>query len=122
PRVFKEPSFRLAVIPIAFPDVELSDKVPPKSWEAALFSKGTYRDKSATGQPVYGSVNDYYQEISCGKFRVEGKVFDGVTVGKKRGEYTQTASRTAVLTEACDQLLKREGEEALRDFDGVFFI
>src|SRR5205085_762740 len=75
-----------------------------------------------TGQTVYGSMNDYYQELSAGKFKVEGKVFPGVTLEKKRIEYTQTSNRSALQTDACDALLNRDGDDALKDYDGIFFI
>jgi M6 family metalloprotease-like protein len=114
--------YKLAVIPIAYPDVKVNEKLPPAAWENALFSTGKYREKSPTGQTVFGSMNDYYQEISCGKLKVEGKVFEPVTVGKKRSEYLQTSSKTALLTEACEQLTKRDGDDCLKDFDGIFFI
>jgi M6 family metalloprotease-like protein len=122
PRTFRRPVYKLAVIPIAYPDVKVNEKLPPSDWETALFSTGTYKEKSPTGQTVYGSMNDYYQEISYGKFKVEGKIFEAVTVGKKRSEYLQTSSKTALLTEACEQLTKRDGEECLKDFDGIFFL
>ena len=67
-------------------------------------------------------MNDYYQEISCGKFKVTGKVFEPVTVSKQRNDYTQTQNRWAMLTEALDLVLSREGNEALKDFDGLHFI
>jgi M6 family metalloprotease-like protein len=53
--------------------------------------------------------------------QVEGKVFEYVEVSKKRAEYA-TGNRTALLTEALDKLLAREGKDALKDFDGVFFV
>ncbi|MBX7103475.1 MAG: M6 family metalloprotease domain-containing protein [Gemmataceae bacterium] len=121
-RVFRKPVYRLAVIPIAFTDIKPNEKIPPAAWETALFSTGVYKEKSPTGQNVYGSMNDYYNEMSLGKLKVEGKVFEPVTVGKKRSDYTQTASRSAVLTEACDQIIARDGEKALEGFDGIFFI
>lgn len=122
PRIFRKDTYRLAVIPIAFPDVGLNDKIAPAAWGTALFSTGSYSDKSPTGQRVYGSMNDYYQEISCGSFRIAGKVFEPVIVTKKRMEYTQTANRSSLLTEACDQLTQRDGDDKLKDYDGVFFI
>jgi M6 family metalloprotease-like protein len=122
PRTFRKPVYKLAVIPIAYPDVKPNEKLPPSVWETALFSTGVYNEKSPTGQTVYGSMNDYYQELSFGKFKVEGKVFEPVTVGKKRSDYTQTANRAALLTEACDQLVKRDGDDCLKDFDGIFFL
>jgi M6 family metalloprotease-like protein len=120
--IFKKDVYRLAVIPIDFPDQKHNDKIGLKDWDRALFSRGTYKDKCATGQAVHGSVNDYYMEQSCGKFHVEGKVFKWVTAGKKRTEYSSDANRTALLAEALDELEKRDGREVLKDYDGVFFI
>ncbi len=115
--------YRLAVIEVEFPDQKPNANVTPKDWEKSLFSKGQYTDKSPTGQKVYGSMNDYYLEISCGKFRVEGKVFAPVPVKNKRGTYGESGStKTALLTEAVDKLLERDGKDALKDFDGIFFL
>jgi M6 family metalloprotease-like protein len=122
PNVFRRDTYRVAVVPIAYPDVKTNEKITAAEWEKALFSTDVYKDKSVTGQPVYGSMNDYYQEISCGKFRVTGKVFAPVTCGKKRSDYTQTSNRFAMLTEALDLLLARDGNDALKDFDGLFFV
>lgn len=121
-RTFRKPVYRLAVIPVAFADIKPNEKIDAAAWETALFSLDKYKDKSVTGQTVYGSLNDYYAELSLGKLRVEGKVFAPVTVGKRRNEYTQSSSRTAVLTEACDALIARDGEKALEGFDGIFFV
>jgi M6 family metalloprotease-like protein len=125
--LWKKDLYRLAAVYIEYPDVKHNAKVAAKDWEDALFSKGFYVNKeSVTGQAVYGSLNDYYQEQSCGAFRVEGKVFDWVEVSKKRSDYSQgTTGRgggSPLLTEALDLLLAREGKEALRDFDGIFFV
>ena len=62
-----------------------------RTGKTALFSTGTYNDKSPTGQKVYGSLNDYYLEQSYGAFHVEGKVFDCVEVEKKRADYGEDA-------------------------------
>ena len=59
-------------------------KITPEAWEKSFFSSGSYTGQSATGGTVYGSLNDYYQEQSCGAFRVEGKVFDFIQASKKR--------------------------------------
>ena len=116
--------YRLAVVCIEYPDTKHNDKITREDWERSLFSEGRYQDKSATGQTVYGSVNDYYRELSCGRLRVEGQVFDWVEVSKKRGDYAAATAtdRTALLGEALDKLRDREGKNVLRDFDGVFFI
>jgi M6 family metalloprotease-like protein len=121
--IWKKDVYRLAVIRIDYPDVKHTDKIATKDWEESLFSTGTYRDKkSATGQPVHGSLNDFYREASYGRFRIEGKVFEPVVVAKKRPEYAQTAKKDALLSEAIDKLQERDGADALKGFDGIFFM
>jgi M6 family metalloprotease-like protein len=105
-----------------YPDVEHNNLITPQEWEKALFSRNTYTDKSATGQRVFGSMNDYYHELSCGVFRVEGKAFEPVKVEKNRADYGTQRNRSALLTEALDKLLARDGEDALKDFDGIVFM
>jgi M6 family metalloprotease-like protein len=122
PRVFTGPKYRLAVIVVAFDDAKANEKITSAEWEKALFSKDQFKDKNVTGQSVYGSVNDYYQEISCGKFSVTGKVFAPVTCTKKRNDYSTTSNRFAMFTEALDLLTARDGKDALRDYDGLFFL
>src|SRR5262249_6185574 len=114
------------VIGIEYPDVKHSDKVAVADWDKALFSKGVYTGKNVIDQTVYGSLNDYYLEQSYGKLRVEGKMFNWVEVSKKRADYSEgsTTGRTksVLLSEAVDKLLERDGKEALKDFDGIFFL
>jgi M6 family metalloprotease-like protein len=118
--------FRLAVVGIEFPDVKHNAKATPKEWEAALFSKGSYRGKNGvTGQPVYGSLNDYFLEQSAGVFRLEGKAFDWVEVGKKRADYAQgsgTSNKTGLPLEALEKVAARDGKDAFKDFDGFLFL
>lgn len=125
--VWKKDAYRLAVIGVGFDDVKPNPAIPLPAWEEFFFSTGTYRDRSnVTGQPVFGSVNDYYREVSCGRFRVTGKVFDWVELEKKRADYSQgtanTRTRSAFFNEVFDKLLAREGASALADFDGLAFI
>lgn len=122
PNIFRRDTYRLAVVEIAYPEQKANEKITPADWEKALFSKGEYKEKSPTGQQVHGSMNDYYQEISCGKFKVTGKAFAPVTVSKKRSEYASSANRYGMMTEALDLLTAREGKDALKDFDGLFFV
>ncbi|MBI5802788.1 MAG: M6 family metalloprotease domain-containing protein [Verrucomicrobia bacterium] len=126
PRVlWKKPGYKLAIIGVEFPDTRHNSAVSMGEWEQAMFSTGTYTKTNATGQTVYGSLRDYYLEQSCGQLRVEGRAFDWLELGRKRGDYSQAASttaKTAFLTEALDALLKRDGADALKDFDGVAFI
>jgi M6 family metalloprotease-like protein len=119
--------YRLAVVGVEFADVKHNPKIPAKEWDQALYSTGAYTKTNATGQPVFGSLNDYYREQSCGKFRVEGKVFDWVQASKKRADYAEGSgtgfgSRSNLLSEALDLLEKRDGKDALKGFDGLFFV
>jgi M6 family metalloprotease-like protein len=124
--IWKKNTIRLAVVGIEFPDVKHNEKVPAGEWEQAFFSHGTYTNKSnATGQDVHGSLNDYFLEQSAGALHLEGRVIPWIEVGKKRGDYIQgsgTSNKTAVLVEALDKIVKRDGPDAFKDFDGLLFI
>ena len=123
--IWKKPAYKLAIIGVEFPDTKHNPAATMREWERAMFSEGSYTNLSVTGQTVYGSLRDYYLEQSCGQLRVEGRAFDWIEMGKKRGDYSQsasTAAKTSFLTEALDLLIERDGADALKDFDGVAFI
>src|SRR5262249_30118896 len=74
---------------------------------------------------AHGSLHDYFVEQSAGAFQLEGKVFEWVNVGKKRGDYIQgsgTGNKTAVLNDALAKLTARDGADALKDFDALAFV
>ncbi len=119
---FRKPVYKLAVITISYPDKSINPKISTKDWEDSLFSTNNYTTKSVTGQTVYGSMNDYYQEQSFGKLKVEGKVFAPVKVSKKLQEYSESQTRTALLSESIDLLRARDGDNCLKGFDGIFFL
>ncbi|MDB6118674.1 MAG: hypothetical protein JWO08_2455 [Verrucomicrobiaceae bacterium] len=125
-KIFKKPAFRIAVVPIDFSDVKHSSKIQQKDWEEAFFSRGTYNKTNALNQTVYGSMNDYYQETSCGKMSITGKVFNAVTAAKAFAVYSQLKARGSakggLLMEVMDTLLERDGDHALDGFDGIGFI
>ena len=126
PGAWKKPTYKLAVVGIEYPDVKHNDKIKDGDWEASMFSRGKYTEKSATGQKTYGSMADYFKEISYDNFKVEGKFVGWAEVAKKRMEYssgngTSQREKTALLNEAMDVLLKKD-KDALKDFDGVFFL
>jgi M6 family metalloprotease-like protein len=116
-----KPSFRLAIVCVEYPDVKHNPVITNEAWEQALFSEGTYTRTNVTGQAVHGSFRDYFLEQSCGYFRVEGKVFNWIEASRKIADYDK-GDRMALLTESLDKLLERDGKDALKDFDGVFFV
>ncbi len=125
---WKKDVYRLGVICIEYPDVKHNAKIALTDWEESLFSKGKYaQKKSATGETVHGSLNDYYLEQSFGALRVEGRVFDWVLVGKNRQDYapgtgTGLRDRTALLVEALEKVVARDGKAALDALDGIYFM
>ena len=120
--IFQKPTYHLAVLPIEFPDQKLNEKVTTANWEEALFSRGTYHGKkNATGTTVYGSVHDYYQEVSFDRLKVEGKVFEPIVVTRTRNDYSLDANKSALLTDVLDKW-QAKYPKTLDTFDGVFFL
>ena len=143
---FKKDVYRIAVIGVEFADVKHNPNVTADDWTREFFSKGEYTGRNATGQPTYGSVNDFYQEISSGAMRVDGTFFDWVQVSRKRMDYyTPPAARGApstrpsgaggrafrggaapydaeLLNDVLEQLATREGPGALSGYDGLIFL
>jgi len=127
PSSWRKPTYRLAILGIEYPDVKHNAKIADKDWEESMFSLGTYTGKSATGETVYGSMNDYYRELSYGTFKVEGKFLGWVEAKKKRTDYstgsgTDTREKTALLTESLDLYVAKNGKDSLKDYDGIFFL
>jgi immune inhibitor A len=127
PRAWRNPSYKLAILGIEYPDVKRNPKIKDSDWEESMFSIGTYTGKSATGDRVYGSMNDYYQELSYGAFKIEGKFLGWVQAKKKRMEYTtgsgtSTNEKRALLTEALELYTESNGKDSLKDYDGIFFL
>jgi M6 family metalloprotease-like protein len=124
--LWTKPEFRVAIVPIEYPDIKHNAKVSVSDWEEALLGEGTYHGKkNVADQEVHGSLNDYFTEQSAGQFRLKGKVFDWVEVGKKRANYvlgSGVTNITAVCVEALDKVVARDGKEAFNDFDGLLFL
>jgi M6 family metalloprotease-like protein len=119
---WKKDNYKLAIVLIEYPDVKHNPKVPAKAWQDAMFSQASFK-KTYTGETAYGSLYDFYLEQSYGHLKVSGKAFEPVEVSKKRAEYgTPGTNRMALLTEALDKIIARDGKDALKDFEGVIFI
>lgn len=121
-KLFKKPVYKLAVLLVEFSDQKMNEKIKPSDWENQLFSKGEYTKENATGQKVYGSMNDYYEEISYGDLRIKGKAFAPVTLEKKRIEYSTASPKNQIMEQALDKVFARDGNDVLDGYDGVFFM
>ncbi|OWK37461.1 PDZ domain-containing protein [Fimbriiglobus ruber] len=125
PIVLTGPALRLAVVCVEFAETTHNAKITPGELDRTFFSQATYTGKDATGREVRGSLADYFREQSGAALRLEGRVFDWVAVAKKRGDYIQgsgTSNKTAVLVDALEKLIARDGEKALDGFDALAFV
>ena len=122
-RAWKKPGYRLAIIGVEYPDQKHNPKITAADWEESMFSFGIYNNNSVTGSKVHGSMADYYKEQSFGKLKIEGKMFPFVQVKKNRMDYsTNKQGKMEMFNDACEKILARDGKDALKDYDGVFFI
>ncbi len=115
---------RLAVVLVAFPDEPA--RWPAAAFEEALFSRGQF-ERAPTGEPAHGSLRDYFLENSSGELDVTGRVFDWVEVSTPRADLDEQliaalGGRRALLGEALDRVLEREGPRALEPFDALTFV
>lgn len=127
PRAWRKPVYRLGVLGIEYPDVAHNPKITAEDWNRAFFSLDEYKDKSPTGEKVYGSMRDYYREVSYGKLTLQGQFLGWVKVSKKRQDYStgsssSPAERRALLVEALDLYAAKHGKEALQNYDGICFL
>ena len=116
---------RVAVVPVEFSDQARDPRFAPADFERLLFSRGEYVKKSPSGEPVFGSVADFYDENSSGRFRLEGRAFDWVKAPLTKAFYDKVPIWTAqifLMRAALDRLEAREGKDALAGFDAVNFV
>src|SRR5262245_53229394 len=64
-------TLRLAVIPVEFPDRRHDPRFSREDMERLYFSRGTYTDRSPSGDKVFGSIADFYGENSCDRLSIE---------------------------------------------------
>ena len=124
---WRKPTYHLAIIGVEYKDVKHESKIGDDDWAESMFGTKTYTGKSATGQKVYGSMNDYYRDLSFGKFHIEGKFLGWADLPKKRMDYSSNSGgdpkeKSEFLNGAMDRCLEKFGKTALDGYDGVFFI
>ena len=124
---WKGKTFKLAVLLVEFSDRKHNAKYTSRDFERLMFSAGEYT-QSPDGRKTYGSLRDYYKEISVGTFDVTGKVFDWVGVPETWAYYDAQdmgggapGTRT-IFQDALEGARKKFGANALDGFDGVVFL
>jgi len=127
PGYWTKPAYKLAILGVEYPDVKHNEKIKDADWEKSMFSTGVYTGKSATGETVHGSMQDYFREISYGKLKIDGKFIGWVEVKKKRSEYStgngvDSGEKQSLLTEALDKYTEKNGKDSLQGYDGIFFL
>ena len=123
--LFHKPVYRLALIGVEFADVKHNPQIKQEDWEQSMFSIGSYNKSNATGQTVYGSVNDYYhEEIPPGNFAWT----DRCSIGSRQ---TRNARNTLTAPETTPGCFPKFSTSCWRvkgtmrhpsRFDGVAFI
>lgn len=124
---WKGKTFKLAVLLVEFSDRKHNAKYTSKDFERLMFSVGEYT-QSPDGRKTYGSLRDYYKEISVGTFDVTGKVFDWVALPETWAYYDAQdmgggapGTRT-VFQDSLKGAREKYGASALDGFDGVVFL
>ncbi|MSR55689.1 MAG: PDZ domain-containing protein [Gemmataceae bacterium] len=119
--LWKNPELRVALVGIDFTDIKHNDKNTSEELEKLFIMRSGNDSK---GQP---SLNDYFHEVSSGAFQLkkEGKNLNWAEVSKKRADYSQgtgVSNKTAVLVEALDKLVARDGKTVLDNLDAILFV
>lgn len=116
--------YRLAAILVEFSDKKHEAAHTAAMYEKLLFSRDEYH-KTLSGEPVYGSVADWYRIQSSDQFVLSGKAFDWVTVDEPFEAIHVLKMKDAkerYLRVALAKIRARDGKDVLDDFDGYVFI
>lgn len=117
--------FVLAVVPVAFAD--RAPRFQRADFEKLLFSRRSYKKRSPTGEAVFGSVADYFDEASAGRFRLTGAVHDWVRIPETFAAIDRLPplpllGQRALLGQALSRVNKRAGRDVFAQVDGIAFI
>ncbi|MHC4853632.1 MAG: M14 family zinc carboxypeptidase, partial [Planctomycetota bacterium] len=105
---------------------EFADKrhiVPAEAFHDSMFVAGGFRGRSVTGQHVYGTLRDFYREMSYGQMEVAGKVFDWLELPGKFEEYRKASFGSSKFRDALEAaVLEKHGDDALDGYDGIVYL
>ncbi|MFQ5485700.1 MAG: M6 family metalloprotease domain-containing protein [Desulfobacterales bacterium] len=105
-------TYNLAVLLIEFPDVAAT--YSPGAFDELLFSEGFTFVSPAPDEPAFGSMFDYYQKMSNGRFAIKGEVFDWVVADHEKEFYENQGNISS-------EVLEKTGVDLTR-FDGFTVI
>jgi M6 family metalloprotease-like protein len=97
--------------------------VSAKRIASAIFSKGGQGHETATGQAAYGSVSDFYREMSYGELEISGKVFEWIELEGSWTRYRDASFGSPIVSDSLiEGVLARDGPSALDGFDAIAFV
>lgn len=126
--LFQGSSFKLAVIPLAFSDCPPKIMANHEDLHRLFFGRGSYVGPAPGGVgQVFGSVRDYYAEVSCQRFDLDGRVFDWVHLQETKDAWRKKPlgsreARSRILNAAVEMVQQRHGKDILDAYDGIAFI
>ena len=95
----------------------------PEDFARAMFSADGFGTTSPTGQQVYGSVAEFYREMSYGNSTVRGEVFGWYRLPGAYADYRDASFGSSIVQDRLlEALFADEGAGALDRFDGVAFL
>jgi M6 family metalloprotease-like protein len=110
---FRGTVFRLAVVPVVLDDLPRPSVPSDADLDRMFFSRDAR------------SLRDYFADQSFGALDVVGRVFPTVAVPARRGAFVDQpmgAGPDSLYARALMALHARDGEKALRAFDGIAFL
>ena len=116
--------YRLGVVLIDMRDTKHAPAHTASWAEQMLFARDQYH-VTPGGEASFGSVADWLDAQSLGRFRFTGRVFDWVTVDLAFAEIealSHKEGRERFLQAAMAEVRARDGQQCLEDFDGLFFM
>jgi len=115
--------FRLAIAGIEFEDVRANPDWKAEHWRRLFFSQGEYTGRSPTGDPVFGSVRDWYAEQSAGAFALEGEYIGLFRLPRPKEEFARRHWADADFAELAAALVVESSKRKVADeFDGIAFV
>lgn len=123
--LYREPAFRLAVLPVALEDRPRPLLPADGDLDGMFFSRGSWTGPLPSGRRLHGSLRDYFLAQSHGALDVVGRVLPTVRVpapARSFADQAMGAGQDSLYARALGALRERDGDAALAAFDGIAFL